>query len=157
MNILLAHGVAILSAALLQMPAKPPMKMGLWESTTTMTMKMPDMPNMPGGVPRTTKVRSCMTPENYAKNFYNSQQQKDCTRTNETWSGGKYTVDISCPAMNSKGHLEMNVSSMESGHGTMHMDMSPGGRSMSMDMTIDTHFVSADCGSVSPDKPEIIK
>ena len=158
MNILIASGVAVLSAAMFQMPAKPPMKMGLWESTSVTTMVMPDMPNMPGmGAPRTNKVRSCMTPESYAKNFYNRPQSKDCTRANESWTGNKYSFDIVCPAQNGSGHFEITMQGEEAGHGTMHMKMSPGGHTMTMDMTTDTHFVSSDCGSVTPDKPEILK
>jgi hypothetical protein len=159
MKAILLPAAAMLHVTLFQLPATPPIKMGLWESNVTSTMKMPGMPSMPGmGRPQTSKVHSCMTPETYAKNLARSQnQRKDCTRNNESWTPGKYTADISCPSSDTKGHIEMEFTSMEAAHGTMHIDMTHGGQSMIMDMEMNMHFISADCGSVTPDKPEIIK
>lgn len=159
MKLLLVPGAAVLLAAMFQMPATPPMKMGLWESITVMSMKMANAPaNMPPmGSPRTTVTRSCLTPENYARNFYNNPQQKDCKRTNEAWTGSKVSFDIACPARNASGHFEMTFAGAEAGHGTMHMEVNRSEHPITMDMTYDTHFVGADCGSVTPGEPQIIR
>lgn len=159
MKIMLLVGTGLIGGALMfQMPATPPMKMGLWESTMSTKMSGMDLP--PGmSMPNTNmKVRACMTPENYAKNLGASQRQKDCVRSNEVWAGNHYSFDMACKSGNTTGHFEMTFESKESGHAVMHMSMNPGsGHTMQMDMTVDSHFVSSDCGNVSPDKPEMIR
>ena len=137
----------------LQLPTTPPMKLGLWESSTTMTMKMPGM-DMP---PRTFKSRSCATAESWAKMLGSSQRTDACQRTNESFSGGHYTFDMSCPSMNGKGHADFDLSDSTATHGTVHMDMSPGGRQATSDLVVEGRFISADCGSVVPGKPELLQ
>jgi Protein of unknown function (DUF3617) len=148
-------GSAVLLGYMMQMPSTPPMKMGLWSTTSTTTMSMPGMQMPQGAGNRTTKVRSCMTPESYAKDVAEMQsQQRDCTRSNESWTGNGFSFDISCPKTNATGHFKMTWSN-DSGHGTLHLEMSPGGRSMVMDTTLESHYVGADCGSVKPGSPEV--
>lgn len=158
MKTLLASGLVLVSAGWFQMPSKPPMKMGLWESTSTTTMKMPDMPaGMPGmGGGRTTKVRVCMTPETYEKDLARQQQQRECTISNQSTTANSYSFDISCPRNNATGHFKMTWEG-DAGHGTMHMDMNAGGHAMSMDSTMESRYLGADCGSVQPGSPEIVK
>jgi hypothetical protein len=158
MKVLLSIGSALIGGALFfQMPATPPMKMGLWESTASIKMSgaaMPpgmSMPNM------TTKVRVCMTPESYAKNLGASQRTKDCTRTNEVWGAKTFSFDLVCKGNGANGHFEITWDSKETSHATMHMVMNGGNHSMVTDSTMESHFVSTDCGNVSPDKPEITR
>jgi len=155
MNLLFAHGLILLSAAMYQLPATPPMKMGLWETTSSMKMSMPGM-NMPAGAGgRTTTVRACLTPERYAQDLATSQQQHDCTVTNQSFGAGTYSFDIACPRGNAKGHFEMKWEG-DTGHGTMHMDMTAGDRAMSMDNTMTTKYLGADCGAVKPGTPQVV-
>jgi hypothetical protein len=143
--------------ALFQMPATPPMRMGLWETEAVTKMAMPDMPaGMPAMGPRTTKVRSCMTPETYQKYLGASASQKDCVRSNEVWSAHSYKFDIACNSGRMAGHAEIFFDSKEASHGVTHMEMK-GPRSMTVDATTTTKFISADCGAVSPEKPEIVR
>ncbi|HZL26738.1 MAG TPA: DUF3617 domain-containing protein [Acidobacteriaceae bacterium] len=154
MKILFVVGASML-AAMFQMPATPPVKMGLWESSVAMKMSGADMPpQMAGMGGRTTIVRSCYTPESYAKAMSNSQG--DCTRTHEVWGAKSWSFDLSCRSGQATGHFEMTFDSQESAHGSMHMTMNAGGHSMQTDSTMTMHYLGADCGKVSPDRPEIV-
>jgi hypothetical protein len=159
MNFLIVRS-AVAAGVLLagfQLPTTPPMKLGLWESSSTITMQMPGM-QMPAMPPRSVKVRVCLTAETWAKALSNNNgRMNNCTRTHESYSAGHYSVDVSCPEMNGTGHFEMAFSGQDSSHGTMHMDMSPQGRHMIADSVVDSHFVSSDCGSVTPDHPQMVQ
>lgn len=148
---------APVAAALFQMPASPPMKMGLWESTTSTKMSGVDMPAGMAMPNMTIKVRSCMTPESYAKALGSSQRMKDCTRSNEVWTAKSYTFDMVCNSGQAKGHAEITFDSAEASHAKIHVSVNGGGRAIETDATTDAHFVSADCGSVTPDKPQILR
>ena len=160
MRVMMLTGTAVLLAGFFQMPATPPMKMGLWETTSTTTMTMPGM-NMPS---RTTKMQMCHTPESWAKNLMpqtgrpggQSNGQSDCEMSNQSFSGHTYSVDISCPKSGTKGHMTSTFDSPDSSHGTTHMEMNANGRSMTMDSTTSSHFVSSDCGTVKPGSAVIV-
>jgi hypothetical protein len=159
MKLLLASGVAVLVAAF-QMPAEPPMKMGLWEITAVSKMQMADMPaamaNMPGMGPRTTKIHACLTKENYEKAFaQGGPQAKNCTISNQSYSAGKYSFDMSCNEGKLTGHYDGVFESPTAGHATTHMQMNGG--KMTIDATTTSSFLSEDCAGVSPDKPQLIK
>jgi hypothetical protein len=146
--------MGVLLAGFPQPPAAPPMKLGLWEITTTMTMVMPGMPAQP---PRSVKVRNCVTAETWTKSFGRSQRASDCTVSHESVTPGHDSFDMSCPSMNATGHGEMDFSGGSTGHGRMHMDINSGGQHMITDTVWDSHFISADCGAVAPGKPEMLQ
>ena len=157
MKMLVVVGASML-AAMFQMPATPPVKMGLWESSVASKMSGADLPpQMAGMGARTTTVHSCLTPESYAKAMANSQQQRDCVRSNEVWGAKSWSFDMSCRGGQATGHFEMIFDSTESAHGSMHMSMNAGGHAMQSDATMTMHYLGADCGKVTPDKPEIVK
>ncbi len=154
--LIMKSGVSVgaLLAGLFQAPSTPPMKLGLWEITTTVTMEMPGMPAQP---PRSMKVRSCVTAESWTKSFGKMQQTGDCTLSHQNMTAGHYSFDVSCPSMNATGHSEMNFSDETTGHGTMRMEMNAGGQQMVTSSVWDSHYLGADCGAVTPDKPQIIR
>lgn len=144
------------AVALWQLPATPPMRMGLWETESVTKMNMPDMPaGMPGMGARTVKVRSCMTPDSYQKYLGASASQKDCVRSNEVWGAHSYKFDLACNAGKMTGHVEVVFDGKEASHGTSHLEVK--GRNMTIDATTTAKFVSADCGAVTPEKPEILR
>jgi hypothetical protein len=147
MKVMLIAGSAMLLGGFFQLPTTPPMKLGLWETNSTTMMQMPGM-NMPPRPPRTSKVKSCVTADSWAKNIGQAQGQ-DCTKTNESFSGTTYSADVSCKS-GAKGHVSMTFDTPETGHGTMHVDINAGGHPASMEMTMSSHFISADCGDVKP-------
>jgi hypothetical protein len=160
MKMTLLVATAMLAAGMGRPLDAPPIKMGLWESTATMTMKMQGSNSpMPGmGAPRAFKVHTCYTAESWAKMLANTQRQgADCVRSNEALSPKGYSVDVSCAKSNTTGHFQWTFDDPENAHATVHMDSNPGGHAMTSDMTIATHFLSSDCGSVTPDKPQMVQ
>lgn len=155
MKLVLAVAPSLVALLFQTMSGKPPMKMGLWETTSSSQMSGADMPpGMAGMGARTIKVRACVTPESYAKAF--SNQSGDCSRSHETWSGNTYSFDISCRQGATTGHFEMTFERENSGHGKIHLVINAGPRPMTMDSTMTSQYLSADCGAVTPDKPQII-
>lgn len=146
--------LGVLLASFFQLPSTPPMKLGLWEITTTMTMEMPGMPAQP---PHSVKVRSCVTAASWTKSFGKMQQAGDCTLSHQSMTAGHYSFDVSCPSMNATGHSEMDFSGGTTGHGTMHMEMNASGRQMVTHAVWDSRYLGADCGAVTPDKPQMIQ
>jgi hypothetical protein len=137
----------------LQTAMAPPMKMGLWETTSSMKMAMPGM-DMPA---RTTKVRSCATLDSWNKAFGQSRQNKDCRPVNEKQTATTYSFDLACTSSKATGHVEMNFGDGTKGHGSMHMVVDAGGKSMVMDTSWESTYVGADCGSVKPGSPDILQ
>ena len=142
-----------LLAGFFQAPMAPPMKLGLWETTSSTTMQMPGM-DMP---PRSMKIRSCATAESWSKAFGQSRQNKDCTPVNEKRTATSYSFDLSCSSSKATGHVEMDFGNGSTGHGSMHMVMNAGGKEMTMDTKWESKYVGADCGSVAPGTPEILQ
>jgi hypothetical protein len=144
-----------LLAGLFQTGSAPPMKLGLWEVTTSSAMQMQGTQTMP---PRVMKVRSCATADSWKKAFGGQarmRQNSDCTLTNENRTATHYSFDLSCE--NAKGHSEMDFGDGMTGHGTMHMVVNAGGKEMTVDTTWDSKYLGADCGSVTPTSPQIIQ
>src|SRR5665213_1555257 len=158
MKALFVVTTSLLAAAMFQMPSTPPVKMGLWEGSVARKMSGADMPaGMAGIGNRTTVVRSCYTPESYAKAMASSQQQKDCVRSHEVWGAKSWSFDMTCRSGQATGHFEMNFDDSENAHGSMHMNMNGGGHPMQTESTMNMHYIGADCGKVTPDKPEIVR
>ena len=156
-NLLIAKSgvtMGVLLAGFFQTPSTPPMKLGLWEITTTVTMEMPGMPTQP---PRTVKVRSCVTADSWTKSFGKMQQVGDCAVSHQSMTTSHYSFDMSCPSVNATGHGEMDFSTGTTGHGTMRMEMNAGGRQMVTSSVWDSRYLGADCGAVTPDKPQVIQ
>ena len=163
MKVMTIAGSVVLLAGFFQMPSTPPMKMGLWEMTSTTTMTIPGMnTNMPA---RATKVRMCHTPESWANNLMpqtgrpgaQSNGQSDCVMSNQSFTGHTFSVDISCPKSGTKGHMTTTWDGSDSSHGTTHMEINSGGRSMTMDGTSTSRFVSSDCGAVKPGSAVVVQ
>ena len=147
MRVLIAVGTTLLGAFLFQMPSTPPMKMGLWETTSSTKMTGIDLPpgvNAPGLAGRTMTIRSCMTPETYQKNLMAGQRSRDCTVTNEKWTEKSYSADVSCSSGATKGHIDMSFASREASHGVVHMEINQGGKAIVFESVMDSKFVSAD-------------
>jgi hypothetical protein len=77
-KMLLTFLTPLLATTFLQAPAAPPMKMGLWENTSTSKSTEADKT-----VPRI--VRSCVTPTNWLK-LMGPTAQGACPKTNEMWA-----------------------------------------------------------------------
>jgi hypothetical protein len=170
---LCCHAGAVAKAQ--DMPATPPVKMGLWESTIVSNIGGITIPpdvaarlqamgrQVPGG-PHTVVTQSCMTKDEWAKAFekMNSNSENKCTYTNRTITAQKISFDMSCASERGgvfTGHFEMLIDDEEHSHGTAHMKGEGGQRAqpMTIDTTMTSHYLSADCGEVKPGDAKILK
>jgi hypothetical protein len=147
----LLFATAILSAGMMPADAPPAIKMGLWEMTTVVHINMPGT-KVPDS---TTKARTCYTLETWLKTM-KPPASKDCVVSNAGWTGRTYKFDFDCPAQKSKTHSETTYTDATTGHGMLHMEMGTGGQHIVSDASYETHFASADCGSVTPESPQIL-
>lgn len=155
--------------------APPPVKMGLWETSVTSKMggmqlppdvvaKLQAMGRPVPGAPHTTVSHGCLTPAEWQQGMEKMNQpgSAECEYSNQQAGSGKYSFDVSCKTqrgMTLKGHLEMLIVDDEHSHGSYHMTSDgpgPGGQPFSMDATIETHYLAADCGDVQPGAARII-
>lgn len=146
-------------ATLASAQSAPPIKMGLWEHSVTLDMS--GMPNGMGGASHAITNQSCMSDDTWKQALQSMQGHRqmanaaNCTTSNMQQDAHHFSFDVACSAqqgMNTKMHLEMNLDSEESMHGTMSTTISgpniPQG--MSMKATIQSKFVSSDCGTLKP-------
>lgn len=154
----------------------PPVKMGLWETTATSHIAGLQIPpdvaaqlkamgrSLPGGT-HTLVTQGCLTPEEWQKQMadMNKPAESDCKITNRHATPRNVSFDISCKSENgdtTKGHWEMQVVDDEHGRGSAHMTSStagPNGQNLTMDMTFNSHFLNASCGSVKPGDAKVIR
>jgi hypothetical protein len=166
---------SVAMSAFAQTPSPPPIKMGLWQSNVTTTMggfqippdvaeKMRAMGRPVPGGPQTTAVQSCMTADEWGKTWekMNSNGDQKCTSTNRTLEEHKLSFDESCVSPRGgtfTGHFEMQFDDDEHSHGSLHMkgEQGPSGQPITIDMTMNSHFVAADCGEVKPGEAKVLK
>lgn len=144
-----------LLAAWLQPTMAPPMRLGLWEVTTTTAMKMPGQ--QASAPARTMKIRSCATADSWSKAFGGTRTDHGCKVVNEQRTPTHYSFDLSCAGNGMKGHGEMDFGAGTQGHGMMHMDIMAGGNAMVVDTTWTSKYLGADCGSITPGAPQIVQ
>ena len=127
----------------------PPVKMGLWEKTVTMT-------GGPSGS-TTMKAKSCVTAETWKEMMGNASKQRQGCTTNlsKTSNGYSYVANCTLPhgSMASKGSA--TIQDPEHILGESHTTSTINGKAREMEMHSTSHFVSASCGNVKPDSPEI--
>lgn len=151
---LLAGWVFVLLSGGMQQASAPPVRMGLWQMTTTSAIQMPDMPQM-AEHPQTMQAQVCMTPESWRETLgEGTQNMKTCQHTNDKITATHYSFDIVCPAIGGTGHGEIDFT-QDQAHGTVHMEASPGGHHFVVDSTVQSRFVSTACGDVKPGQAQL--
>ena len=175
------------AAAHAQSMTDAPIRPGLWETTITSNMQMQLPPeiqarlnamtpqqqammkaNMPagmgGGAPMTNKTRSCSTGQS-VNDLVNQAQEKgsQCKLTNQTQTASGMSFDISCTMQEgtATGHSSFTMADKDHVNGTTHMtaNLNENGRPMSMtiDSTLSSHYLGADCGDVKPNSAVSVK
>jgi len=146
-------------------------KLGLWETTSTsQTSGMPPV-NIPPdalarmtpdqrakveammkgqGSPRTSTVKSCMTPEKMKRSemFY---EQKQCTKTVVTSTGSKLEMRMHCTmegGAKADGTVRVERINSESTKGSVQMVSTSGDHTMNMNSTFTSKWLGPDCGDV---------
>ena len=156
----------------------PPIKMGLWEGSTTITMQGMQIPpdvaarlqamgRPVPGAPHTVVSQSCLTPDEWRKSFadVNRHGTMECTTSNMVQDEHQLSFDESCTSPRGgtlEGHIKLTFDDSEHTRGEMHMKGTvptgaSGAQPLTSDMTISSHFLSADCGDIKPGSPKILK
>jgi Protein of unknown function (DUF3617) len=155
-----------------QAQTAPPVKMGLWKTTSVMTTsgfqlppdvaaRMKAMGRSPDQ-PRTINTLSCLTAEKWQKIFDPSQHDQKCQFTNRQQSSSGMSADMACNSGNgahtSTGHMAMTFDSTEKMHGKFHMEVTS--MSQPHPILIDNNFngvyQGSDCQGISPDMPKVL-
>ena len=128
----------------LKLPATPPVKMGLWETTAS------------SGRGASYKTRSCFTNESYQKDM--AKMPPGCTVNNQAWTSHSFTADVACTMRDatSNGHIDVQFPDTETIHSTISISMTMQGQTMPMNFTSDSHFVSSDCGDIQGGQSKIV-
>ena len=145
----------VILAGFFQTASAPPMKAGLWESTTSLTITLPGA-KAPARAPIVQTTRSCVAAGSWARAFGNSGRAASCTRLSETFADGRLSFDLNCPNLGGTGHGEMSFHGT-TGHGRVHLDMKPAGQTVSSDTVIESRYVGAVCGVVAPGKTVVMQ
>jgi hypothetical protein len=133
--------------------APPPIKMGLWQSSVTIT-------SGGGMVPagRPIANQSCYTPDSWKESMQSAQshgQKMNCTTSNFQQDSHQISYDGECSpgqGMTMDVHVQMVLDSDSAMHGTtttkMNGPMFPQG--MTVSSAISSKFLSSDCGTLKP-------
>ena len=159
-------------AAPLHAQQAPPVKMGLWQTTSTSTMtgfqlppgvaeKMKQMGReVPGATPTTTTIQSCVTKEKWDEAFARPQQRENCTSnfTKRDATGITGTIACQTPRGSSKGTVNVTFAGDEKAHGTMHLETvterQP--QPIIMDITYDSVYQGSDCKGIQPGDAKVV-
>lgn len=120
-------------------PTTPPIKMGLWEATMTM------------GASGTYKSRACLSLDSYQRML--TRVPPNCEIGNLATTATSITGDLRCESPGggtSKGRLDVQIPDTSTVHGTVTAMSNYQGHAVQMVIKSDWHFVSADCGDLSP-------
>ena len=122
--------------------------------------------SMGGGKPTTVTTKSCIAEQASMDTLLNQAQQKNmkCTFTNRVQTAAGASFDTSCtsPQGTASGHAEFHMSDSEHVTGTIHMTADMTGRSggtahMTIDNTMTSKYLGADCGTVKPGTAEVVQ
>ena len=102
------------------------------------------------GTPSTDVRKECITKEKLEKHSAFSNNRGDCTRTVVSSTGTKLEVRFHCEEKQSSsdGNFLIEAIGSDSVKGTMHMVSNSNGRTMNMDMVINSKYLGSDCGDV---------
>jgi hypothetical protein len=152
MKILLASAATLLAATFFQAPATPPMKMGLWESTSTAKVQQPD------GTEKSTirTYRNCVTETNWLTQMGPTAKEA-CPKANEVWTKDSYSFDVACQGKPKMASVSVHFDNLETQHIHLQIFAAPDGTPMKVDMGGETHWVSAACGDVPADHAVLVR
>lgn len=167
-QVCLAVAMLVASSTALAQSTAPPVKMGLWQTTSIVTMTGLQLPPdvaarlkamgrpLPGAEPRTVVTESCLTPDSWTKMTGDMQQKQDCTFTSRHVTAKGMSTDMACRMKDSQthstGHVEISFLSPEKMHGTTHIKAISASRPQPIEMNMDFESVyrGADCHGIAP-------
>jgi hypothetical protein len=165
-RLLLSLAVLLLAiTAFAQISETPPVAMGLWQTETTATVtgvENTPMAGMAAAMGRQHVTQSCLTAEKWKSDIqgFNAKQQHNCTLSNLHQDSHEVSFDEVCGqgGMNAS-HVDILIDSGEHAHGTVVMTVTnpqlP--KPMTVNMSMVSHYVSADCGDVKPGEGKMVR
>jgi hypothetical protein len=156
---------AIAVAGMAQLSEVPPVTMGLWQTETSSTvtgLENTPMAGMAAAIGRAHVSQSCLTPEKWKSDIqgFNAKQQHGCTMSNLQQSAQEISFDEVCSQNGvNKSHVDILIDSAEHAHGTVVMTMTMPNlpQPMTINMSMISHYLGAECGDVKPGSGKIIK
>jgi diphthamide biosynthesis methyltransferase len=123
----------------------PPIKMGLWEKTMTMSGDT------------TMKAKSCVNAESWQTMIENQSKQRPGCNINRTKSGNTYNFSGSCTMRHSSMTIKGSTTIRDAEHivTEMHTSFTIDGKVRENDTRSEAHFVNSSCGNVKPGVPEL--
>jgi len=134
--------LSLLHAQLLDVPVRP----GLWDAQVSMNGSA----SVPG--------QYCFSPGTTLGDYLTASNKgapgTQCNVSNKVKTAHGVSYDTACTsqAMNSKGHIDVQLPDAEHFSGTSHtvVTRNGGGKAMNIDKTFKAAFAKSDCGSVKP-------
>lgn len=163
--ILLSFAIlAIAVAAVAQISETLPVTMGLWQTETTSTVtgvENTPMAGMMAAIGRAHASQSCLTPEKWKSDIqgFNARQQHDCTLSNVHQDAHEISFDEACGGGTNSSHVDIFIDSSEHAHGTVLMKVTDPRlpQPMTINVSMVSHYLGSDCGSVKPGEGKVIK
>lgn len=155
--------VAITAVA--QISETPPVTMGLWQTETTATVtgvENTPMAGMAAAMGRQHVSQSCLTAERWKSDIqgFNAKQQRDCRLSNLHQDSHEVSFDEVCSqGGSSTSHVDILIDSAEHAHGTVVMTVAnpqfP--KPMTVNVSMVTHYLGANCGDVKPGEAKMVR
>jgi len=109
------------------------------------------MQGMMANLGKPKRMKECMTPERLAKGFNTGAEDgNNCKTTVVKNSGSEFESTQQCSDAQGNRQSKLRISALSSDHiqGSVHSDMSRGGKGMTFDATVEGKWLGADCGTV---------
>jgi uncharacterized protein DUF3617 len=145
-------------------------KLGLWETTSASNMsgappipeealakmtpeqraKFEAMIKARTGAPTTRTHKNCLTKEKLEKDLSFGEDRGECTHNILSSSSRGAEVKFHCTSenMTSEGIAKFEAVNSENVKGTVHMNMTGSGKTMTMDTSLTSHYVTSSCGDI---------
>jgi hypothetical protein len=141
----------VLVCSTVMLAQAPPIKMGLWETNSTV--------DNGDGSPTKAKLRSCITTADWEKMAQGAMPQRPGCKNSLAKTANGYSFDVNCSSaqMTIQMHGTSHIVDAEHMQGEMHMTTVFQGKTNNVITRSETHYVSAGCGAVKPGQPQVIE
>ena len=155
MRPLMLSSLSLMCTALMlgQVPASPPIKMGLWQAEVANTAGSPTAPD---GKPVRRTVMSCLTPTNWLT-LMGPTAKDACPKVNEVWTEHSYRFELQCPGKPKMATVVVNFDDSQHEHTVIDLSAMPDGTAVPMHIEGQSHWVSSDCGNLSESNPVMVQ
>ncbi len=139
------------ATATTQISGLPPIPQEVLEKMTPQQRQMMEQRMKGNQTPQTSTNKGCITKEQIEKGFDFGENEQGCTRTVISSSSSKQEIKIECNRDNNKtvGTIRIEAVSSESVKGSGQMSVTSGGRTMTVNTTFSSKWLSPVCSKDS--------